>query len=96
MKKLFVLCVALCFPTTATFARGGIGSHHMSVAGGIPITGGAYGTSPAAPGTNSLGTALPSSGTAHPMKGPPLGTNPAIDREEAKVDKMISSICRGC
>jgi hypothetical protein len=23
-------------------------------------------------------------------------TNPAIDREEAKVDKMIGSICRGC
>jgi hypothetical protein len=32
----------------------------------------------------------------HPMKGPPLGTNPAIDREEVKVDKMINSICRGC
>jgi len=30
------------------------------------------------------------------MKGPLLGTNPAIDREEAKVDKMIDSICRGC
>jgi hypothetical protein len=29
-------------------------------------------------------------------KGPALGTNPAIDREEAKVDKMIGSICRGC
>ncbi len=31
-----------------------------------------------------------------PMKGPLLGTNAAIDREEAKVDKMIGSICRGC
>jgi hypothetical protein len=98
MKKLFVLCVALCvsFSTTA-FARGGaMGSHHMSAAGGIPVTGGAYGTSPAAPGTNSLGTALSSSGTGHPMKGPPLGVNPVTDRDEAKVNKMISSICRGC
>jgi hypothetical protein len=44
----------------------------------------------------SLGTALSSSGTGHPMKGPLLGTNPAIDREEGKVNKMIGSICRGC
>jgi hypothetical protein len=59
--------------------------------------GGAYGSSAATPGTNSLGTALASSGVGNgPMKGPLLGTNPAIDREEAKVDKMIGSICRGC
>jgi hypothetical protein len=44
-----------------------------------------------------LGTALSSSGAGNgPMKGSLLGTNPAIDREEAKVDKMIDSICRGC
>jgi hypothetical protein len=98
MKTLSVLCVALCISlsTAATFARGGggmgmgMGSSHLSV------TGGAFGTSPASPGTNSLGTALSSSGTAHPMKGPLLGTNPAIDREEARVEKMIGSICRGC
>jgi hypothetical protein len=93
MKKLSVLCVALCvgLSATAAFARGGMGSHHAS------ITGGASGTSPAAPGTNSLGTALSSSGVGNgPMRGPLLGTNPAIDREEAKVDKMINSICRGC
>jgi hypothetical protein len=94
MKRLSVLCVILCIgaSTSAAFARGGgMGSHHMSV------TGGALGTSPAAPGTNSLGTALSSSGVANgPMKGPPLGTDPAIDREEAKVNKMIGSICRGC
>jgi hypothetical protein len=52
------------------------------------------------PGTNSLGTALASSGgrgRGHKMKGPALGTgNPAIDREDAKVDKMVRSICRGC
>jgi hypothetical protein len=29
------------------------------------------------------------------MKGPPPGTNPAIDREEAKVDRTINSICTG-
>ena len=93
MKKLSVLCVALCvsLSTTAALARGGgMGSSHMSA------TGGAFGTSATAPGTNSLGTALSSSGRGRPMKGPVLGTNPAIDREEAKVDKMIGSICRGC
>ena len=93
MKKLSVLCVALCvsLSATAAFARGGMGSHHMSV------TGGAFGTSAAAPGTNSSGTALSSSGIGHgPTKGSLLGTNPAIDREEAKVEKMIGSICRGC
>jgi hypothetical protein len=91
MKKLSVVYVVLCvsLSTTATFARGGMGSH-------MSVTGGAFGTSAAAPGTNSLGTALSSSGTGHPMKGPPLGTNPAIDREEAKVEKMMGSICRGC
>jgi hypothetical protein len=93
MQKFAILCVALCvsLSTTAAFARGGGMGSHMS------ITGGAFGTSAAAPGTNSLGTALSSSGIGHgPMKGPLLGTNPAIDREEAKVDKMIGSICRGC
>jgi hypothetical protein len=95
MKKLSIVCVALCISlaTTAAFARGGgMGSHSMSMMGG-----GAFGTIAAAPGTNSLGTALPSSGVAEgPMKGPLLGTSPAIDREEAKVEKMIGSICRGC
>jgi hypothetical protein len=93
MKTLSVLCVVISIglSTTAAFGRGGMGSYHMSVSGG------AFGTTAAAPGTNSLGTALSSSGTgARPMKGPLLGTNPAVDREEAKVDKMIDSICRGC
>jgi hypothetical protein len=94
MKNLSVLCVALCISLSATaaFARGGgMGSSHMSV------TGGAFGTSAVAPGTNSLGTALSSSGIGRgPIKGPLLGTSPAIDREEAKVDKMMGSICRGC
>jgi len=30
------------------------------------------------------------------QKGPLLGTSPIIDREDAKVSKLISSICRGC
>jgi len=94
MKKLSALCVVLCvgLSTAAAVARGGAGmGSHMSA------TGGAFGTSASAPGTNSLGTALSSSGIGHgPMKGPLVGTSPAIDREEAKVDKMINSICRGC
>jgi hypothetical protein len=97
MKPLSVLCIALCVgvSTTAAFARGGMGAHGMG-SSHMSMTGGAFGTTAAAPGTNSLGTALSSSGTERPMKGAPLGTNPAINREEAKVDKMIGSICRGC
>jgi hypothetical protein len=93
MKRLSVFCVALCvlLPAGAAYARGGgMGSHHAAV------TGGASGERVGAPGTNSLGTALSSSGRGERMKGQLLGTNPAIDREEAKVDKMIASICRGC
>ncbi|HWX31046.1 MAG TPA: hypothetical protein VNZ53_26855 [Steroidobacteraceae bacterium] len=93
MNRLSALCLALSIgvSSTAAFARGGMGSHHTSV------TGGAFGTTAATPGTNSLGTALSSSGIGDgPMKGSLLGTNPAIDREEAKVNKMIGSICRGC
>jgi hypothetical protein len=95
VKKLAVLCIALCvsLSTTAAFARGGGhgGSHHSSA------TGGAAGTSVGSPGTNSAGTALSSGGGGNgPQKGPLVGTNPVVDREEAKVDKMIKSICRGC
>ena len=90
MRSMCVLCVVIGvgFTASAAFARGGMG--HGST------TGGAFGTSAATPGTNSLGTALSSMGTGHLMQGPPLGTSPAIDREEAKVDKMLNSICRGC
>jgi hypothetical protein len=97
VKSVCILCVAIGLGLTVTSAsaRGGMGgmgmgSSHMSV------TGGAFGTSAAAPGTNSLGTALSSTGAGRPMKGPLLGTNPAIDREEVQVDKTINSICRGC
>jgi hypothetical protein len=102
MKKLSALCIALCVgaSTSSAFARGGMGGHgmgssHMSMTG-MSMTGGASGTTAAAPGTNSSGTALSSGGVGRPMKGQLLGTDPAIDHEEAKVDKMISSICRGC
>jgi hypothetical protein len=97
MKNLLVLSVAICvgLSAPAAFARGGgMGSHHSASAVG---SGGAFGERVGAPGTNSLGTALSSSGLGSgPQKGPLLGTNPAVDREEAKVNKMISSICRGC
>ena len=96
MKSLSVLCLAICLglSATAALARGGaMGSHQSSSIG----SGGAFGERVNAPGTNSLGTALSTSGYGSgPQKGPLLGTNPAIDREEAKVSKMISSICRGC
>jgi hypothetical protein len=101
MKKLLILTVALCVGCSSTaFSRGGMGG---GLGGGLgmhhsPATGGAAGTSPAAPGTNSLGTALSSGGAGGArQKGPPLGTgNPAVDREDARVAKMVRSICRGC
>ena len=98
MKTLSVLCVVLCIGvTSAALARGGGtgGMHHTTA--GLPVTGGAFGTSPNAPGTNSLGTALSSNAVGNgPQKGPLIGTSPAIDLEEARVNKMIASICRGC
>jgi hypothetical protein len=92
MKKLSVVLVALWVSVsiTAAFAKGGGGSHHSS-------TGGAAGTSLGAPGTNSSGTALSSGGVGNgAQKGPLLGSNPVVDAEDAKVEKMIKSICRGC
>ena len=102
MKKLFILSVPLCVgcSDTAAFGRvggiggglgGGLGMHHSSA------TGGAAGTNAATPGTNSLGTALSSDGAGRAQNGAPLGTgNPAVDREDAHVAKVVHSICRGC
>jgi hypothetical protein len=60
-------------------------------------SGGALGTSAAAPGTNSLGTALASDGGGHATKGPLLGSDPTIDKDDARLEKMLEgSICRGC
>ena len=96
-KTMAVGCVVLStlFPAPA-FSRGGGGMgggmHHAS-----PMAGGASGTSPLAPGTNSAGTALSSSGTGSVAKGAALGTGDAIvDQEDRKAARMISSICRGC
>ncbi len=98
MKTLTVGCVVLStlFPVAA-FSRGGGGMgggmHHSSSSS----TGGASGTSPMAPGTNSAGTALSSSGTGSAAKGAALGTgDPIVDQEDRKAARMISSICRGC
>ena len=99
MRELSALCIVLCvgLSTTAAFARGGMGgahgmgSAHMGMTG-MSMMGGAFGTTAAAPGTNSSGTALSSDGVGHPM----LDAKPAIDPEDAKVDRMINSICRGC
>jgi hypothetical protein len=101
MKKLAVLTLVLCFTisSTAAFSRGGgtgshsgMGSHHS------PATGGAFGERVSAPGTNSLGTALSTTGIGNGSapKGPLLSTSAAVDHEEAKVDRMMTSICRGC
>jgi hypothetical protein len=75
-----------------------MGSHHSSSAlTGIPLTGGASGERVNAPGTNSLGTALSTNGFGRSSaKGPLLGTSPAVDREEARVTKALTSVCRGC
>lgn len=91
MKKLFVVCVAacVCLPSAA-FALGPHGEAGMHA-------GSTFAMPSDTPGTNSLGTALPASGTSAAKKGALLGTgNPAIDRENARVEKKVHSICRGC
>jgi hypothetical protein len=93
MKSISTLCLMVCISLSATtaFGRGGMGLHHMSALGG------ASGTSPATPGTNSLGTALSSSGIGSAAKGPALGTDSTIEREEVATDRLVKrSICRGC
>jgi hypothetical protein len=104
MKKTLAIGIAIGLGiwSPIAFARGGMsggmGGMGMSHTMGTSSigAGGSFGTSVYAPGTNSLGTALPSSGFGKPMKGALLGTSPAIDREEAKVEKMLNSVCRGC
>ncbi|OAF19391.1 hypothetical protein AXW67_37065 [Bradyrhizobium neotropicale] len=93
MRPLRIFCIVSCVALSGVaFARGGSGPHMSMESGGV------LGTSAAAPGTNSLGTALPSSGTGgHAMSGPLLGMDPAIDGDDARLDKMLEgSICRGC
>lgn len=92
MKPLSLLLLAACLAfSNSASARGGMGSH-MSMA-----SGGALGARIAAPGTNSLGTALPSDSAGHAMSGPLLGTDAAIDKEDARLQKKLEgAICRGC
>jgi hypothetical protein len=94
MKTLSVLCIALCvgFSSTPAFARGGMGGAHGMGSSHMSMMGGAYGTTAAAPGTNSSGTALSSDGVGRPMP----DIKPVVDPEDAKIDKMINSICQGC
>jgi hypothetical protein len=108
MRRLVLLCLAICvgLSATAAFARGGMGAHmssaimgsHMSLGSHMSMSGGEFGSSAATPGTNSSGTALPSSGSgARPMNGPLLGTDAAIEKENTQLEKMLEgSICRGC
>jgi hypothetical protein len=93
MRILAIGCVVLSalFATAAHSRGSGTGMHHSGT-----TTGGAFGTQPSAPGTNSAGTAL-SSGGASFVGGPPLGTgDPVTDREDRKAARMVSSICKGC
>jgi hypothetical protein len=96
MTRLSILAAVLgasLLVGAAPVRSASMGTQHSS-------SGGAFGTSAAAPGTNSLGTALSSSGRGRGrrLKGPPLGTgSPAVDREDAQVARIVhSSICRGC
>jgi hypothetical protein len=96
MKFLAIGCIILsAFFSTEAFSRGsggsGMGTHHST-----SMTGGASGASPTAPGTNSSGTAL-SSGGSGVGGGPALGTgDAAVEREDRKAARMVSSICKGC
>jgi len=93
MKILAVGCIVLSalFSSAAYSRGGGSGSHHSGT-----MTGGAFGTQPTAPGTNSAGTALSGGGSSF-VGGPALGTgNPAVDAEDRKVAHIVSSICKGC
>jgi hypothetical protein len=97
MRNLSLLCMAILVSFAATPASALVSGSYHSSGLGIPSTGGASGERVTAPGTNSLGTALSASSFgSRPQKGPLLGTSPAVDREEARVDKALSSVCRGC
>jgi hypothetical protein len=95
MTKLPILAAAL-----AASLLFGVGSGRAMSIHSSESSGGAFGSRAAAPGTNSLGTALATSGRGNGrrIKGPPLGTgSAAVDREDAQVARIVhSSICRGC
>lgn len=94
VRIVSILCLAagIAIATPPSFGKGGGGGgHHTSSLGGTA------GTPAGAPGTNSAGTALSSSGVGTPMKGANLDNSPAVAREDAAVAKLVKgSICRGC
>jgi hypothetical protein len=96
MKFLAIGCIILsALFSTEAFSRGSGGSG-MGMRHSTSTTGGAFGAPPTAPGTNSAGTAL-SSGGSGAGGGPALGTgDPAVEREDRRAARMISSICKGC
>lgn len=99
MKIVMTACVLVSMVfSTAALSRGGSGGGGMGGMHHSSTTGGAFGASVAAPGTNSSGTALSSGGSGEgALKGPALGTgDPAVDREDEKAARVVTSICRGC
>jgi hypothetical protein len=96
-RTLAIGCVILpALFSTAAFSRGSGGGSGTAMHHSGSVTGGAFGTNPTLPGTNSAGTAL-SSGGGTATKGPALGTgDPAVEQQDRKAARMISSICRGC
>ena len=90
MKKILLVTVMLSIAIpAAAFGRGGgmggMGSHHSSV------TGGAFGSSPTAPGTNSLGTYVRASSNAVTRSA--SGTQPSGARV---VDSTLASPGASC
>jgi hypothetical protein len=104
MRRLVLLCLAIApgfqppSPWHGAHMSSGIMGSHMSLGSQMSMSGSEFGTSAATPGTNSSGIALLSSDSgARPMNGPPLGTDPAIEKDDAQLEKMLEgSICRGC
>ena len=90
MKYLNVACVVL-FVAVSGAALAQTSSGSSSSPGSA--SGGSLGSSAGAPGTNSLGTALPSGGGR--TSGSAAG-NIDTEREDKKVDQKIKSICKGC
>ena len=101
MKKLAVLSLVLgvTLSSTAAFSRGGgTGSHSGMGSQHAPATGGAFRRTRIGAGHQFPGTALSTTGMGNgsAQKGPLLGSSPAVDHEIARVNKMMTSVCRGC
>lgn len=96
---LLVLFVVEIISTPYALARGGHGGggmgHSMGGAMGMGAMGqpmgGALGTTASMPGTNSLGTAVPSGGPAIKT----TSINPVVTQDDKNLDRTLT-ICRGC